>query len=349
MFKLLLCALFSFLLLTGCSAPTGETSSHPSESAQSSETAEKLEVSETKESSVQSEAESSENSAEDQKTESSVRPVVDAAEFEGLGSSELTFAQYDPDEAPSYEEYFSTERYLDKLEMNALGIYRDNTIGKMSDMGGFQYVKGWEDVLSEDEFTPYPWREPCDNLYLLNVRKGERLLLVELEGIRQLYVFLDCLYLTTDNAVWRCGRLGENLTCVYEHPSRIYACDENASAECFYFVAEGDLWTQNHDEEKPSWANTFPESETALYRLYLPTGQADKICVMEDLPEYDTELGVVYGYKPITNFAFATQVGDVYYAYSALTGEMKQIARIEGYGATFNWEGWVHKYYKLNQ
>ena len=292
-----------------------------------------------------------EESCSDSGSDSAFSPIVDADEFPGLGTDLLTFPQYDPDAALSGSEYFSTERFLNSYELNGLGLIRQDTFGAMGDMPGYRYVKGWDESDEAFAYVPDPWRVPYDNLYLLCEKTGERLLLAELSGIRKLYVFMDCLYLTTDNAVWRCGRLGENLICVYEHPTRIYPNPANRSQECFYFVAEGEPWKQR-DEAVKKPGSMFPDSDTVIWRLYLPTGQADRICVIEDLPHFDWELGEQDGYRPISSHAVLItdySCDTEYFVYSAQTGKMSAFSEADGAKKVSFWDAWVRKYYPLNQ
>ena len=371
----LTCILLSAFLLTACGQAPADSSMLPESSAGGSAPGETSGSSEAGESSEKPElnidtdasrkpedaytpsAESDSDTSEDGQdgsnedgesgTERKIPKTVPLEDFLSTDSSALKFPQYSSGDYLSYDEYFAEERFLERLELFSCGAYLDNNPNKLKDMGGeYRYTKGWDDLPPEEADAVRYESAPCDNLYLQKLAR--RTLIAGLPGIRQVFYFIDCLYLTTENAIWRCGRLGEDLTCVYEHPSRVYTF-RGASPECIYFAAEGDPWEQNHEGEKPPMMEMTSDTETVLWRLHLPSGRADKICVLEDLPVHDTEVGDLYGFTPITNYAFVLYVDGGYWVYNAKTGEMRELAKIEGYAVFFCWDAWVRKYYRLNQ
>lgn len=86
--------------------------------------------------------------------------------------------------------------------------------------------------------------------------------------------------------------------------------------------------------------------ETNLWRLYVPSGRADKVCVMEDLPEnFDTDST---NYFPVSNYAILTYGGNPQECnvYSTRTGKLTPF---EYDGVNAYWDAWVRKYYPLNR
>lgn len=297
--ELLFCVLLSFLLLTGCGSSVADVSSEPEPTLSSSPAT------------------------------SSDEPESSKTVFELFAD----FPSYDPAAELSYEEYFSEERIL---ETTALPAADDVPTGYPSDMPGYQYVKGETSDELDWDSTGYYWQHPYDNLYLMNLETGERTLLAELEGIARLLVFPDRLYLLTDYAVWRCGRLGENLTCVYEHPSRIYAYENCEWSDVLFF-------------------ETLDTDVMEIWRLYLPDGTAERLCDVEELDRYAT--GDASGYIPITNEAFLyARAGDrrvERYIYSARTGQCSQLEGEEELGdgvvSMSDLFDWVREHYQLNR
>ena len=255
-------------------------------------------------------------------------PVVDWEDFpKPEFSQKFEFPQDDPSQDMSYEEYFSTERYLENYELQYLQYLRGTPYGSVDDMWGYRYVKGEptgrEKMMDDSGDSPsWRWGIPEDNLYLLCEETGERVLLAEIKNLRYIRIFIDRLYLITETEVWRCGRLGENLTCVYENPSRIYIqTPYTRSADVLYFTSTGSPW--NEDHAYAAQRGFIDENyETNLWRLYVPSGRADKVCVMEDLPEnFDTGST---NYFPVSNYAILTYGGNPQECnvYSTRTGRL---------------------------
>ena len=221
------------------------------------------------------------------------------------------FPMYDLSSELSYEEYFSEERYLEKA---AFSFSEGVPSGYPPDMPGYQYIKGDSSEESDWETASWYWTAPFDNLYLLHLDTGERTPLAEVEEITRLMVFPDRLYLVTEYAVWRCGRLGEDLTCVYEHPSRIYASEWCESSEVLFF-------------------ETLETKPAEIWRLHMPSGTADRLCNVQALDRFATG-GDGHTYIPVTNEAFLyRRAGDSrgeWYVYSARTGQCTQLDADKG-------------------
>ena len=227
------------------------------------------------------------------------------------------FPMYDLSSELSYEEYFSEERYLEKA---AFSFSEGVPSGYPPDMPGYQYIKGDSSEESDWETASWYWTAPFDNLYLLHLDTGERTLLAEVEEITRLMVFPDRLYLVTEYAVWRCGRLGEDLTCVYEHPSEFYA-EELRDKNVIFFRSEGEIW-----------------------RLHVPSGTADRLCVIDDLPAFDK---AEIGYLPYTNCAFFTFDNTGWYVFSSRTGEETKLSKEYSWADSF--KQWAASVYELNK
>ena len=169
---------------------------------------------------------------------------------------------------------------------------------------------------------------------MYHIDTGERTLLAELAGITRLLVFPDRLYLLTERAVWRCGRLGENLTCVYEHSTRIYANDLCEWAEVIFF-------------------ETLDTDAAEIWRLHVPSGTAERLCAVDELDRYAS--GDSSGYIPITNEAFlyarAGRLRVERYIYSARTGQCAPLEGEEELGEAVSMDdlfAWIHEHYRLN-
>lgn len=242
------------------------------------------------------------------------------------------FPAYDPGADMSYEAYFSEERYL---EQTAQPASESVPTGYPSDMPGYQYVKGVDADQVDWETKDYYWESAYDNLYLMNLDTGERTLLTELADITRLFVFPDRLYLVTENAVWRCGRLGEDLTCVYEHPTNFYV-SRLCESELLFFETLDDVNTKE------------------IWRLYLPSGTADKLCKVEELDSFAFDANPTY--MPVSNEAFlyakVEKSSVSYCVYSVRTGQCTPLANSDDAQAALDlrdWYGWVRKYYELNR
>ena len=233
--------------------------------------------------------------------------IVSAADF---AWPDMEFDAYDPSSDLSYGEYFAEERLLEESAVPE----------KRGDIPGYRYIRGAETDESVWNDGRYYWTHSYDNLYLYQGTTGQRTLLAEVPGISRVMIFSDCLYLITDNAVWRCGRLGEDLTCVYEHPSA-FSAGEQGDRNALFFVSEGEIW-----------------------RLHLPSGTADKLCVIGDLPVYDKS---EIGYIPYTNYAFFTFDDTGWYVFSSRTGEETRLS------GEYSWESdfrqWAASVYELNR
>lgn len=294
---------FLLCLLVACGGSEQESSSIDS----SVSVASSPESSKSEASSVSESSEPSESSAESEPEKE--KPVVVSSD--AFVFPNVDFPEYDPSSEMTYDEYFSEERYLiDTM-----------TTEKKGDIPGYKYVRGAETDESVWNDGPRYWTHPYDNLYLYRGSTGERTLLAEVEGISRLMIFPDCLYLITDNAVWRCGRLGENLTCVYEHPTAFYVTDSNCFKEVIFFEADGEIW-----------------------RLHVPSGTADQLCVIDDLPAYDK---AEIGYIPCTNYAFFTFPGNEIYVFSSRTGEETKLDVEHSWSDNF--DEWVASFYELNR
>ena len=329
MVKVLLCVFLSLFFLTACGQAPADSSALPessispeSSSGESPESGpEQTKPSESSRTEEPPTPEAQESS-ETGESETLSYPVVDWEHFTKLGYPlELEFPQDDPSQDMSYEEYFSTERYLNSYELQTTGEY-----GAVEDMRGYLYVKG------ETNNPPcWNWEVPEDNLYLFCKETGERVLLAEIKNLRYIRVFIDRLYLITETEVWRCGRLGENLTLVYEHPENIYIFAYNSrSADVLFFL-------------------TFEESQ-CLWRLYLPGGRAEKACDLSDLPQSPDGISI----QLVSNFAVlvAGELEDgpwQWYIYSVRTGTLTLFEYNGVANTSACFDAWVRKYYPLNR
>ena len=334
MYNKSLSAVVTFLLLcflTACGAAGTESSlfSEPAssispESSSGESPDSEPEQTESSKSSHEQETSASEpqESSGTFESEPSSYPVVDWEHFTKPDyPGTLDFPQDDPSKDMSYEEYFSTERYLNSYALQT------SEYGAEEGMRGYLYVKG-------DSNSPpcWNWDVPEDNLYLFCRETGERVLLAEIKNLRYIRIFIDRLYLITETEVWRCGRLGENLTLVYEHPEKITIfVFTSMSADVLFFL-------------------TFGEDAQCLWRLYLPGGQTEKVCNLLDLPQSADGISII----PVSNMAVLVS-GEWEgkprqpYIYSMRTGKLTpfEYDGVNNFSSCF--DAWVRKYYPLNQ
>ena len=299
LFAAIICLL---CFLTACGKPvkesgSSETSASPAASGE-----------ETESKPTASSSESAANEPEEPSSSEKEKPVIVSAD--DFAWPNMEFAAYDPSADLSYDEYFAEERLLEESAVPE----------KRGDIPGYRYIRGAETDESVWNDGPYYWSHSYDNLYLFKGTTGERTLLAEVPAISRVMIFPDRLYLITDNAVWRCGRLGEDLTCVYEHPSEFYA-EELRDKNVIFFRSEGEIW-----------------------RLHVPSGTADRLCVIDDLPAFDK---AEIGYLPYTNCAFFTFDNTGWYVFSSRTGEETKLSKEYSWADSF--KQWAASVYELNK
>ena len=186
LFAAIICLL---CFLTACGKPvkesgSSETSASPAASGE-----------ETESKPTASSSESAANEPEEPSSSEKEKPVIVSAD--DFAWPNMEFAAYDPSADLSYDEYFAEERLLEESAVPE----------KRGDIPGYRYIRGAETDESVWNDGPYYWSHSYDNLYLFKGTTGERTLLAEVPAISRVMIFPDRLYLITDNAVWRCGRL----------------------------------------------------------------------------------------------------------------------------------------------